>query len=151
MRKSLLKKNSLQKHVIRMTGITAISLLCFAPGSYAETVGIEENRATQIESITQQQVKVTGTVLDETGESIIGANVIVKGTTRGIITDLDGAFTIDVAPNEVLQISYIGYLPQEITFNGQTSLTIQLKEDTQALEEVVVIGYGVQKKSVDLG
>ena len=148
MRKSLLKKNNLQKHVIRMTGITAISLLCCVPGSYAETAGIEENGPAQIESITQQQVKVTGTVLDETGEPIIGANVIVKGTTRGIITDLDGAFSLDVAPNEILQISYIGYLPQEITLNGRTSLTIQLKEDTQALEEVVVVGYGVQKKSV---
>lgn len=130
-----------------MTGITALSLFCCVRGSYAEDVNLEKNEH-YATTITQQQGKVTGTIVDEMGEPIIGANVVIKGTTRGIITDIDGAFTIDAAPNEVLHISYIGYLPQEISLNGRTSLTIQLKEDTQALEEVVVVGYGVQKKSV---
>lgn len=147
MKKSLSKKNTLQKHLFRITGIAAISFLCCAWGSKAEEVNIEKNEFSST-TITQQHGKVTGTIVDEMGEPIIGANVVIKGTTRGIITDIEGNFTIDAAPNDILQISYIGYLPQDISLNGRSSLTIQLKEDTQALEEVIVVGYGVQKKSV---
>lgn len=147
MRKSLLKKYDLQKHLIRITGVAVLSLLCCVKGSYAKEVRIGEHGSSS-NGISQQQTSVTGTVLDETGEPIIGANIIIKGTTRGVITDLDGVFTISAALNDVLLVSYIGYLSQEISLNGRTSLTIRLKEDTQSLEEVVVIGYGVQKKSV---
>jgi TonB-linked SusC/RagA family outer membrane protein len=93
------------------------------------------------------QTTVKGTVLDKFGEAVIGANVMEKGTTNGVITDIDGKFTLQVASNNsVLQISFIGYTPQEITVGDRTSLSITLKEADLALEEVVVVGYGVQKK-----
>jgi len=146
MRKSF-RKDILQKSLIRISKITAVSFLCCAMTAYAGGGNMTGNELT-LPSVAQQQSKVSGVILDENGDPIIGANVVVKGTTRGVITDIDGAFTIDVAPNETLQISYVGFLPQEIALNGRTSLNIQLKEDAQALEEVVVVGYGVQKKSV---
>lgn len=91
--------------------------------------------------------KISGIVLDATGLPVIGANVIVKGTTNGSITDLDGAFSLDVPQGSVLQISFIGYLTKEITVDeNNTNYNIQLLDDTQALEEVVVVGYGSQKK-----
>lgn len=90
---------------------------------------------------------ISGVVADVTGLPIIGANVIIKGTATGLITDLDGNFSLEVPQGSVLQISYIGYLTKEITIDGkQTDFNIQLLEDTQALEEVVVVGYGSQKK-----
>lgn len=95
----------------------------------------------------QQAKKITGTVTDAAGEPIIGANVVVKGTTNGTITDLDGNFSLEVPENSLLEISYIGYLTQSVAVQGQTDLRIALKEDSQSLDEVVVVGYGVQKKS----
>lgn len=97
--------------------------------------------------VLQQTKKITGTVTDPSGEPIIGANVVVKGTTHGTITDLDGKFSFDVPENSVLEISYIGYLTQSVPLNGQNTLAVSLKEDSQNLDEVVVVGYGVQKKS----
>lgn len=99
----------------------------------------------------QQSNRVTGVVTDEYGDPIIGANVIEKGTTNGIITDLDGKFTINVNPGSVLQFSYIGYMTREITVKDQSVLSIKLSEDTQALNEVVVVGYGVQRKVTTTG
>lgn len=99
----------------------------------------------------QQSNRVTGVVTDEYGDPIIGANVIEKGTTNGIITDLDGKFTINVNPGAVLQFSYIGYMTREITVKDQSVLSIKLSEDTQALNEVVVVGYGVQRKVTTTG
>lgn len=98
-------------------------------------------------TVQQQTHPVKGVVTDAKGEPIIGANVSVKGTTNGTITDLDGKFTLDVPANADLEISYIGYLKQQIKVGTQNSLKIILKEDTQALDEVIVIGYGTQKKS----
>ena len=94
------------------------------------------------------QKKVTGTVTDAAGEAVIGASVVVKGTTNGIITDMDGKFELGNVPtNGILTISYVGYLTQEISVTGKTFFKIVLKEDTKTLDEVVVVGYGVQKKS----
>lgn len=102
--------------------------------------------------IMQQTKRVTGIVKDATGMEVIGANVIVKGTTNGVITDLDGKFSLDVAPGSIIEISYIGYMTQEIPVTAQTSnLQITLKEDSQSLDEVVVVGYGVQKKKLVTG
>ena len=94
-----------------------------------------------------QQVgkKIAGVVVDEKGESIIGANVIEKGTTNGTVTDIDGNFSLQVLSDAILQISYIGYLPQEIPVGNQTNLRITLREDTKTLDEVVVVAYGTQK------
>jgi TonB-linked SusC/RagA family outer membrane protein len=93
------------------------------------------------------RVRITGTVTDENGEPIIGANVIEKGTTNGSITDLDGKFNLEVKERAVLTVSYIGYAPREVNIGSQRTLTIRLADDSQALEEIVVVGYGVQRKS----
>ena len=94
-----------------------------------------------------QTRQISGIVKDVSGEPVIGVNVSVKGTGNGSITDLDGKFTIpDVKEKDVLVVSYIGYLTQSVSVGKKTSFIITLKEDTQALDEVVVVGYGVQKK-----
>lgn len=95
----------------------------------------------------QNDKKIIGTVVDGKGEPIIGANVVVKGTTNGTITDVDGKFTLTNAKKgDILEVSYIGYTSQNIRLSGESSLNVVLKENTQALEEVVVVGYGTQKK-----
>jgi len=90
---------------------------------------------------------VTGTVLDKTGETVIGASVVVKGTTNGTITDFDGKFTLQNVPESgVIQISFVGYKTQEIAVKGQTTIKVILEEDTETLDEVIVVGYGTMKK-----
>ncbi len=96
-------------------------------------------------AVQQQERKVTGTVNDAFGP-VAGANVIQKGTTNGTTTDMDGNFSIEVPANATLQISFIGYIPQDIAVKNQSVINVLLKEDTQALEEVVVVGYGTMKK-----
>lgn len=95
---------------------------------------------------TYAQQKITGTVTDQTGEAIIGASVVVKGTTNGTVTDFDGNFTLNAPAKSVLVISYVGYVTQNVTA-GTAPLKIVLKEDTELLDEVVVVGYGTMKKS----
>ncbi|MCL3850551.1 TonB-dependent receptor [Parabacteroides sp. GYB001] len=98
--------------------------------------------------LVQQQAKnVTGTVVDVNGDPVIGANVVVKGTTNGTITDIDGQFAIEADAKSVLDVSYIGYLTKEVIVGNQQLIRIVLLEDTKALDEVVVIGYGTQKKA----
>ena len=100
----------------------------------------------------QQQVKtVSGKIVDQNGEPIIGANVVEKGTTNGTVTDMEGKFSIDIASGSTLMISYIGYVEQIIPVTGKERLDIVLKEDSQSLDEVVVVGYGVQKKKLVTG
>lgn len=96
--------------------------------------------------VNQQSKKITGTVVDATGMPVIGANVMVKGTTNGTITDMDGKFSLEVEDGAVLQVSYIGFANQEIKVGNQSKLSIALKEDAEALDELVVVGYGTQKK-----
>ncbi len=96
----------------------------------------------------RQQVQIiTGTIVDNFGEPVIGANVLVKGTTNGTITDIDGNYSVEANPQDVLEISYIGYLTKEVPVGTQKIINVVLQEDTKALDEVVVIGYGVQKKA----
>lgn len=98
----------------------------------------------------QQQTKlITGVVTDQNGDPIIGANVIVKGTTNGTITDIDGKYSLNVAPTEILIVTYIGYNREEIKIEGRSVINIRMTEDTQTLDEVVVIGYGTARK-IDL-
>ena len=97
-------------------------------------------------SVTQQaKVTVKGVVTDQSGP-VIGANVVEKGTTNGTITDVNGNFSLTVSPRAQLEVSYVGYLTQMVAVNGRSTIDITLKEDSKALEEVVVVGYGVQKK-----
>ena len=114
---------------------------CFPASIFAETMPSKQGM-----NISQQNGKVTGTVVDDLGP-VAGASVVVKGTTNGNITDMDGNFTLEGVKNgDIIQISFIGYTTQEIKYTGQSTLQIKLAEATQKLEEVVVVGYGVQKK-----
>ncbi len=90
---------------------------------------------------------VTGTITDDTGEPMIGVSVVVKGTTRGAITDINGQFTIDANEGDILEISYIGFVAQEVVIGSESSYAVNLRPDSELLDEVVVIGYGKQKKS----
>lgn len=137
----------------KLTGGVAliINVLPFACLSLFPTTSLfAENRTLASEEIlvvSQQTKKITGTVVDASGIPIIGANIMVKGTTNGTITDIDGHFSLDVPDNAVLLISYIGYNTQIITVENKTKFSIKLSENTEALDEVVVVGYGTQRKS----
>jgi len=89
---------------------------------------------------------VTGKVLDENGDPVIGANIVEKGTTNGTVTNIDGDFTLTVENSAVIQISYIGYLVQEVNSTGRNSVNIVLQEDSKTLDEIVVVGYGTMRK-----
>lgn len=89
---------------------------------------------------------VSGIILDERGEAVIGANVVEKGTTNGAVTNIEGKFSLEVDPKAVLQVSYIGYNTQEISVSGKSVFNIRLREDSKMLDEVVVVGYSTQKK-----
>ncbi len=96
--------------------------------------------------LSAQTVTLTGNVTDTTGEAVIGASVLEKGTTNGVITDLDGNFTLNVSGNAPLVISYVGMVSQEVNVQGKTHINVVLQDDAQALDEVVVIGYGTARK-----
>ena len=97
---------------------------------------------------TQQDSRktITGIVTDESGLPIIGANVVEKGTRNGIITDIDGKFSLTLGQSDAVEVSYIGYMTQNVSVKNKTNISVVLKEDTQTLDEVVVVGYGTQKK-----
>ncbi|TWV10577.1 TonB-dependent receptor [Bacteroidaceae bacterium HV4-6-C5C] len=101
-------------------------------------------------AVVQQSKKITGTVTDGAGP-VIGANVLEKGTTNGVITDIEGNFTLNVRPGATIIISFIGYKSQEIVVGNQSMLKVLLKDDSEVLDEVVVVGYGVQKKKLVTG
>ncbi len=124
--------------------IGASSFLLLSGASFATPFHsfVEKN----VYEVTQNGKTITGIITDQYGP-VTGANVVIKGTTQGTITDIDGKFSLDnVSPSTILQVSYIGYMTQEIKVGNQTNLNIQLKEDSQSLDELVVVGYGVQKK-----
>ena len=105
------------------------------------------NAAVQVtQEIQQDGQTIRGKVIDNTGEPVIGANVTIKGTTNGVITDIDGNFVLNNAKG-TLVISFVGYKTQEIPIAGKTTINVQLQEDSELLDEVVVTGYGAQKKA----
>ena len=129
-----------------MPKITQVILGCFL----FFTLGIGTSYANNdlsVSSVTQQKKIVTGTITDNTGEAVIGANVVEQGTTNGVISDIDGKFSLNVANNATLNISYIGYVAQQVSVAGKTTVDVILQDDTQALEEVVIVGYGTMRKS----
>lgn len=100
----------------------------------------------------QQKIKVHGKVVDAISqEAIIGANIVIKGTTIGVITDLSGDFVLEANVGSKLGVTYLGYIPQEVLVDGKTTVKIELKENARELEEVVVVGYGTQKKISSIG
>ena len=100
-----------------------------------------------VSSSTQQNTrKITGIIKDQSGEPVIGANIVEKGTTNGTITDIDGEYSLEVGSNSILVVSYIGYITQEIPVGKNNTLDVLLREDTETLDEVIVIGYGTTKR-----
>ena len=130
--------------------VARVSSLCLMISAFsAYTLNAEELNPTDAGSltVTQQTKTVKGTIVDASGIPIIGANVLVKGTTNGTITDMDGNFVLQgISSDAVLQVSYIGYTSTEVAVGAKTELQITLTEDTEKLDEVVVVGYGTQKK-----
>lgn len=123
--------------------MTGVCLTLLLSGTYP-VMAVPVTNA--VETI-QQNKKIIGTIVDQNGEAIIGANVIQKGTTNGTITDIEGHFTLEVPANAILTISFIGYKSKDVTLKGnETKITITLKDDTEILDEVVVVGYGTMKK-----
>lgn len=130
------------KKTALLVGVCSAVSLGYVPQSFAASVdGIQA---------VQQAKQITGVVNDAYGP-VIGANVVEKGTTNGVMTDMDGRFTLTVQPGSTLVISFIGYVTQEIVVGNQTNIVVDLKEDTGMLEEVVVVGYGTQKKKLVTG
>lgn len=146
--KDIQKKNSLNKKSKSKKGITfhAVGMLvvscCMAAPVMAESIVSE----TQAFVLAEQSHKVSGIVLDETGEPLIGVSVLIEGTSSGTITDFDGKFILDVQPKSTLVISYVGYQTQKIQVGNQKSLTVKMKSDNELLDEVVVIGYQTIKR-----
>ena len=127
--------------------LKTVSMMLFLMGASTGAAFATSPAGIDDVKITQQSETATGTVFDNTGETVIGASVVVKGTTNGVVTDIDGNFSLqNVKKGDILQVSYVGYKTQEVTWNGK-ALTITLAEDTEMLEEVVVVGYGTQKKT----
>ena len=127
--------------------LKTVSMMLFLMGASAGAAYAASPAGVDDVKITQQNETATGVVKDAMGESVIGASVVVKGTTNGTITDFEGNFSIpNVKKGDIIEISFVGYKTQEIVWQGK-SLNIVLKDDTQALEEVVVVGFGSQKKA----
>ena len=126
----------------------ALTALLFCTGFIAAqpiTV-LAEDSVSSVQVVHQQKQSVSGVIKDASGEPVIGASVLEKGTTNGTITDFDGKFSLSVAPGATLVVSYIGYQTQEVTAAAGKLMNIQLAEDTEMLDEVVVVGYGTQKR-----
>ena len=116
---------------------------CSLLGAYSPVMAAHAEASVQA---VQQSKKITGTVSDAMGP-VIGASVVVKGTSNGVATDFDGKFSLNVNPGQTLVISYIGYITKEVKVDSKTSYSITLEEDKKMLDEVVVVGYGTMKKS----
>lgn len=129
-----------EMNCLKIAGASLL-LLCISP-QFAVADGLKQDAVTIMQ---QQNLKVSGVVTDEAGEPLIGVSVLVKGTTLGNITDLNGRFSLDVPEGSILEISYIGYKTQSIKAQREP-MNIVLKEDAQKLDEVVVVGFGTQKK-----
>ena len=121
-----------------LAGLCSIFLLGYSSAMYAG--------GTYAPLEVQQTKKITGTVSDAMGP-VIGASVVIKGTSNGVATDFDGNFTLQAKQGQTLVISYIGYLTKEIKIDGRTNYQITLEEDKKMLDEVVVVGYGTMKRS----
>ena len=124
-----------------MVGAFSLLGMCYSPKAYA---------AEAVQDVQQATKKITGTVVDSQGP-VIGASIIEKGTSNGAITDFDGNFSLNVKPGATIVVSFIGFETQEIKVGDQTNFNITLKDDNAVLDEVVVVGYGVQKKKLVTG
>lgn len=139
------EKTSLQSVLNQISSQTGLN---FNRESNTITVGKRQNRKAEGTNSSQQTISISGKVVDASGEPVIGANVLVKGTTNGVITDIDGNYTLNNVPADALvTISYIGYQPLELKAVSRNLANVVLKEDAEVLDEVVVVGYGTTKKA----
>lgn len=122
-----------------------IGILAISKAYAAQSEG--SNRSPMVQTVQQNLVRIQGRVFDSQGEPIIGATVREKDTSNGVVTDMEGKFTLRVSTTGKLQISYVGYSTQELSIGSQRTFQITLKEDTELLDEVVVVGYGAVRKS----
>lgn len=129
----------------RLSG-KGVALLMLCVPAITVMAGPDNSGSVISQVIQQNEKKISGNVVDNTGEAIIGASVVIKGTTTGTVTDFNGNFSLEVPQNAILSISYIGYQTQEIAVRGQSVFNVRLIEDSQAIDEVVVIGYGTRSK-----
>lgn len=137
MRKSLFKASSALKFTAIFLGIVLITQVMSSANLFAQ-----ENA----------KHKVTGKIISATdNNSLPGVSILVKGTTNGTVTGVDGRFAIDVSDNDVLVVSFLGYVTKEVSVAGKSQVDISLNEDVKKLDEVVVVGYGVQKKKLVTG
>ncbi|MDR1601159.1 MAG: TonB-dependent receptor plug domain-containing protein, partial [Tannerella sp.] len=137
-----MKNARLERHV-KIMMLSAFLLL-----TGTGMAGARDGYSSETADPAQSKIRITGTVVDQAGEPVIGANILEKGViANGTITDVDGKFGLDVSSGATLVVSFIGYVTQEIAPGNRTQLQIILQEDAQALEEVVVVGYGTQKKA----
>jgi len=142
------------KNYFQLMHVMLYLLFFLIPETFAGTISMNNKiksnsmgSGTDNESTTQQKTKkVTGVIKDEKGDPIIGANVLEKGTTNGTITNIDGFFSLNIKEDATLHVTFIGFSEQDVIVGKKNNLTVQLKENAKALDEVVVIGYGVQKK-----
>ena len=131
--------------------LKATTCLFLTAGAGMSPVFALPEASTSVMETVQQNQTISGRITDTSGEPVIGASVVVKGTTNGTITDFDGKFSLNAPAQGTLTISYIGYKKMEISINGQRTVNVTLKEDTEILDEVVVVGYGTQKKATLTG
>lgn len=149
--RSIMSKNSTSKHFFRITKLSALLLLTGVISLFAENTLSSNTSETKIHGTernhsAQAGKTVKGTIKDASGETLIGVSILVKGTTNGTITDVDGNFSINVAAGQTLEISYIGYETQEIAVtSGTNTLNIMLASDVIAIDEVVVTALGIQR------
>ncbi len=131
-----------------------LSMCCLAGSSYATQPVTNESSVVSLSGAVpgvQQETKVvTGVIKDKTGEPIIGANILEKGTTNGTTTDIDGKFSIKIPASATLEVSYIGFLTQQISPKGKSYFEIVLHEESQSLNELVVVGYGTYPEACEL-
>lgn len=130
------------RRFLQMVGMVGLFSFGSVQGLHAEAV----NPSADGTEVVQQKKNVTGVVKDKTGEPVIGANVIVKGTTSGVITDIDGRFTISAGAGQVIEVSFIGFKTYAFPVDSKSEYTVVLQDDAELLEEVVVVGYGSQLK-----
>ncbi|WP_455667973.1 SusC/RagA family TonB-linked outer membrane protein [Phocaeicola sp.] len=137
-----MKSNSFLRNRKALTAL----LLCTGFVATQPLSVMAKDAVTSVQTVQQQKQSVSGVVKDQSGEPVIGASILEKGTANGTITDFDGKFTLNVTPGATVVVSYIGYKNQEIKATPGKSLNITLEEDTETLDEVVVVGFGTQKK-----
>lgn len=143
----------MEKRIFKLTAIRLVCIVSFlncSVGYMGAAFASDVNGGSSLSVSQQTKGKISGFVRDQAGEPAIGASVSVKGATQGTVTGPDGNFQLDVPQNATLVVSYIGYVTQEISVANQTSFDILLVEDTQSLEEIVVLGYGAQTRKSDL-